>query len=125
MSVMSPCVLRAYGSRQGRRADGQDLGGSKATPMARGWPRGGRLRGWRRRVREGIIMPHPHPHGGRMFARASLVTVVMSTAVLGLPADALTQAVDAARLVEAEPTEWLSYGRDYAETHYSPLADIT
>jgi quinohemoprotein ethanol dehydrogenase len=32
--------------------------------------------------------------------------------------------VDAAALAAAAPTEWLSYGRDQAETHYSPLNQI-
>ncbi|HIF05399.1 MAG TPA: PQQ-dependent dehydrogenase, methanol/ethanol family, partial [Gemmatimonadetes bacterium] len=32
--------------------------------------------------------------------------------------------VDAAALAEAAPAEWLSYGRDQAETHYSPLNQI-
>ena len=35
-----------------------------------------------------------------------------------------TQVTDAI-LRKAAPAEWLSYGRDYAETHYSPLAQIT
>ncbi|MEQ1855873.1 MAG: PQQ-dependent dehydrogenase, methanol/ethanol family [Longimicrobiales bacterium] len=33
--------------------------------------------------------------------------------------------VDAARIVRADAAEWLTYGRDYSETHYSPLTDIT
>ncbi len=32
--------------------------------------------------------------------------------------------VDAAALAEAAPGEWLTYGRDQAETHYSPLDQI-
>ena len=32
--------------------------------------------------------------------------------------------VDAAALMEAAPAEWLTYGRDQAETHYSPLDQI-
>ena len=32
--------------------------------------------------------------------------------------------LDAARIVRAAPEEWLSNGRDYAETHYSPLDEI-
>ncbi|HKS05563.1 MAG TPA: PQQ-dependent dehydrogenase, methanol/ethanol family [Gemmatimonadaceae bacterium] len=35
------------------------------------------------------------------------------------------RAVDAAAIRSAAPDEWLTYGRDYAETHYSPLAQIT
>src|SRR6187402_1712195 len=33
-------------------------------------------------------------------------------------------AVDANALKRAAPGEWLSYGRDYAETHHSPLKQI-
>src|SRR5512134_2776763 len=58
-----------------------------------------------------------------MFSRATLLALVSITAVAPLaPVDA--QAVDDARIVQADPAEWLSYGRDYAETHYSPLAQI-
>ena len=32
--------------------------------------------------------------------------------------------VNAAALMKAAPAEWLSYGRDQAETHYSPLDQI-
>ena len=32
--------------------------------------------------------------------------------------------VTEAALIEADPAEWLTYGRDYAETHYSPLDRI-
>ena len=32
--------------------------------------------------------------------------------------------VDEAAIREGAPGEWLTYGRDYAETHYSPLAEI-
>lgn len=41
-----------------------------------------------------------------------------------LPARGSAQ-VDEARITAAAPGEWLSYGRDYAETHYSPLSQIT
>ena len=34
------------------------------------------------------------------------------------------QGVDEAAIREGAPEEWLTYGRDYAETHYSPLAGI-
>ncbi len=58
-----------------------------------------------------------------MSSRASLVAV-LSIGALGLGAPVAAQAVDDARLVQAAPAEWLSYGRDYAETHYSPLTQI-
>ena len=42
-----------------------------------------------------------------------------------VPRDAAGQrGVDAAAIREGPPGEWLTYGRDYAETHYSPLAEI-
>ncbi len=34
------------------------------------------------------------------------------------------RAVDAARIIAADPTEWVSHGRNYAEQRYSPLARI-
>jgi quinohemoprotein ethanol dehydrogenase len=34
------------------------------------------------------------------------------------------QQVDERALIRAEAAEWLTYGRDYAETHYSALAQI-
>jgi PQQ-dependent dehydrogenase (methanol/ethanol family) len=48
------------------------------------------------------------------------VTFVMAL----VPAPGAAQ-VDEARIVRADASEWLSYGRDYAETHYSPLSQIT
>ena len=36
-----------------------------------------------------------------------------------------SQAIDEAALIASPPEEWLSNGRDYAETHYSPLDQIT
>ena len=58
-----------------------------------------------------------------MSSHASLVAV-LSIGALGLGAQVSAQAVDDARLVQAAPAEWLGYGRDYAETHYSPLTQI-
>src|SRR5688572_4460660 len=37
---------------------------------------------------------------------------------------AAAQQVDERALMRADPREWLTYGRDYAETHYSPLAQV-
>src|SRR5579862_3288740 len=34
------------------------------------------------------------------------------------------KAVDDASLRKAAPDEWVTYGRDYAETHFSPLKQI-
>ena len=53
--------------------------------------------------------------------RPLLLTGLMLTAAV-LPAQS-SQVTDQA-LVGATPEEWLTYGRDYAETHYSPLDDI-
>jgi PQQ-dependent dehydrogenase (methanol/ethanol family) len=39
-------------------------------------------------------------------------------------ARAAAQRVDEGALLRAAPQEWLTYGRDYAETHYSPLSQI-
>jgi glucose dehydrogenase len=35
------------------------------------------------------------------------------------------QGVDDITLATAPPEEWLSHGRDYAETHFSPLRQIS
>jgi PQQ-dependent dehydrogenase (methanol/ethanol family) len=59
-----------------------------------------------------------------MSARA-LVPLFTTLSLVVAPTPASPQAVDDARLVQAAPGEWLTYGRDYAETHYSPLAQIT
>src|SRR5690349_4408237 len=72
------------------------------------------------RLRREDNQPHPTVHGGRMFVRPSLV----ASLTLLMPIAAAGQAVDDARIVQAAASEWLSYGRDYAETHYSPLDDI-
>jgi len=62
-----------------------------------------------------------------MPARAHVVALSVTSALVAVaaPARAPAQAVDDARIVQAAPVEWLTYGRDYAETHYSPLAQIT
>jgi PQQ-dependent dehydrogenase (methanol/ethanol family) len=59
----------------------------------------------------------------RYLPLVAALSVAASLPALAHPVAA--QAVDEARLVQAAPAEWLSYGRDYAETHYSPLAQIT
>jgi quinohemoprotein ethanol dehydrogenase len=47
-----------------------------------------------------------------------------STAALPAPTASTAAAVDAVRLGNADPNEWLSAGRDAAGTYYSPLKDI-
>jgi len=56
-----------------------------------------------------------------------LVPHVVLALALGLPGAVgaqQTRIVDEAALLEAPPSEWLTYGRDYAETRYSPLDQI-
>jgi quinohemoprotein ethanol dehydrogenase len=56
-------------------------------------------------------------------------SIVVSAGAAALVTLALAQQalhpVDSARLRAAPAEEWLGYGRDYAETHFSPLAQIT
>lgn len=59
----------------------------------------------------------------RSGAFARLATVAAAAGTLLVPVSMSAQ-VDGARIAAAAPEEWLSYGRDYAETHYSPLSDI-
>jgi PQQ-dependent dehydrogenase (methanol/ethanol family) len=62
-----------------------------------------------------------------MLSRNLPQALFMITSVLVgalMPARVAAQ-VDEAKIVDAAPQEWLSYGRDYAETHFSPLAQIT
>ena len=61
-----------------------------------------------------------------------LLALALPTILLGGPASVGAQGAGAQRaapvteaaLLEADPAEWLTYGRDYAETHYSPLDQI-
>jgi PQQ-dependent dehydrogenase (methanol/ethanol family) len=57
-------------------------------------------------------------------ARGLLALAIACVAVSATASRAAAQ-VDQSALVDAAPAEWLGYGRDYAETHYSPLAQIT
>jgi glucose dehydrogenase len=54
-----------------------------------------------------------------------LVPLVAAVSLSAVASPVAAQAVDDSRLVQAAPAEWLTYGRDYAETHYSPLSQIT
>jgi PQQ-dependent dehydrogenase (methanol/ethanol family) len=58
-----------------------------------------------------------------MSSRALLFSLT-ALAALGSRTETAAQAVDDARIAAAAPGEWLSYGRDYAETHYSPLSQV-
>jgi quinohemoprotein ethanol dehydrogenase len=51
---------------------------------------------------------------------------VLASAILGSAFAQQSSRVDqnALKRAAAQPNEWLTYGRDYAETHYSPLKEI-
>lgn len=66
-------------------------------------------------------MPVFAPHTTRLL----LAGVIFALAVAALAVTAQRADVSADRIVTATPGEWLSNGRDYAETHYSPLDEIT
>lgn len=51
-------------------------------------------------------------------------TIIAWFAGLLTATPAAAQRVDERALIRAAPQEWLTYGRDYAETHYSPLSQI-
>src|SRR5690606_24386419 len=71
---------------------------------------------------------HPLVGGRDMVPRTSshalLIQGVLLVATV-LSSVRLDAQVDEARIAAAAPAEWPTYGRDYAETHYSPLAQIT
>ena len=67
-----------------------------------------------------------------MTAMARLLAAVTAAAFLmtavwwqPVASQSATRRVDDGALRTANPAEWLTYGRDYAETHFSPLAQIT
>lgn len=53
-----------------------------------------------------------------------LPSVALALGLASMAAPAAAQ-LDEARIARAAPAEWATYGRDYAETHYSPLSQIT
>ena len=56
--------------------------------------------------------------------RAGFLAAALAVCVgVGMQAQA-PRRVDDAMLLKAPVEEWVSYGRDYAETHHSPLAQI-
>ncbi|MCC7126025.1 MAG: PQQ-dependent dehydrogenase, methanol/ethanol family [Acidobacteria bacterium] len=61
----------------------------------------------------------------RRLLRPAAVSLLAgcATALVALSAQA-PAGVDDARLLKPGPGEWLTYGRDYAETHHSPLTQI-
>ena len=62
---------------------------------------------------------------GVVGAVVGVVVGVMSTAFGDLAAQSRTATVTTQSLRAAAPEEWLTYGRDYAETHYSPLTQVS
>jgi quinohemoprotein ethanol dehydrogenase len=77
-------------------------------------------------VREEITRVDRPIGGQKMLSRnlAQSLLLITGLVVAGLIPERLAAQVDEARIVAAAPREWLSYGRDFAETHYSPLAQI-
>jgi quinohemoprotein ethanol dehydrogenase len=62
------------------------------------------------------------PHSRR--ASSALLATIGVLAALATPSLASAQ-VDENALLDPPDGEWLTYGRDYRETHYSPLSQIT
>jgi quinohemoprotein ethanol dehydrogenase len=58
-----------------------------------------------------------------MPLRAHLLAALPLVAVVAA-APVHAQGVSDQRIVQAANAEWLTYGRDYAETHYSPLSQV-
>jgi glucose dehydrogenase len=63
-------------------------------------------------------------HSNRPSVRASSPVISVCVAAMVGAASAAAQRVDERALIRAAPQQWLTYGRDYAETHYSPLREI-
>jgi len=61
----------------------------------------------------------------RLIREARSLLVSMSVLVALAAPTLATAQIDEAAIIEAAGAEWLTYGRDYAETHYSPLDQIT
>ena len=58
----------------------------------------------------------------RMKTRSILLALIALVAVAQKPARPVDD--NALKSAPKNPDEWLTYGRDYAETHYSPLKQI-
>jgi PQQ-dependent dehydrogenase (methanol/ethanol family) len=61
----------------------------------------------------------------RATAGVAVAFSVLATALGVVDAQARRTPVTSQALRTAAPAEWLTYGRDYAETHYSPLAQVS
>ena len=57
----------------------------------------------------------------RFLVAAALIAAVTSAAIA---VQSQTRQVDDATLVQPPAEDWVSYGRDYAETHHSPLTQV-
>src|SRR5688500_15245272 len=57
--------------------------------------------------------------------RAALGVGALAVVSAGLLAQTRPPTVTAQRLRTAPAAEWLTYGRDQAETHYSPLTQVS
>jgi glucose dehydrogenase len=77
-------------------------------------------------------MQRPPRENRRIASRHWTVALLCTLVAVFLPLGSIAgqqagdadAGVDAAALAEAAPGEWLSYGRDQAETHYSPLDQV-
>ncbi|MGE0161119.1 MAG: PQQ-dependent dehydrogenase, methanol/ethanol family [Gemmatimonadales bacterium] len=63
------------------------------------------------------------PSLARRFTRG--FAAALAALAAAIPGSAGAQGVDDAALTAAPAAEWLTYGRDYAETHHSPLARVS
>jgi alcohol dehydrogenase (cytochrome c)/quinohemoprotein ethanol dehydrogenase len=81
---------------------------------------GSKLHGNRALNMEARMSAHPT----RRAAHASSPVILACVAALRVATPSAAQRVDESALTRAAPQEWLTYGRDYAETHYSPLSQI-
>jgi len=61
----------------------------------------------------------------RLLMAAALACSMIGVRSLTLASQSAPRRVDEASLRAANPAEWLGYGRDYAETHYSPLDQVS
>ncbi|HUF76754.1 MAG TPA: hypothetical protein VMM35_10780, partial [Longimicrobiales bacterium] len=62
-----------------------------------------------------------HRRSDRPAAAGGFLALVVACTLVAPPLGAQVETSD---LVAAPAAEWLTYGRDYAETHYSPLDQI-
>ena len=72
-------------------------------------------------------MPHPCRDSRRRQNRSFVLALTIALAPFAQWPQSLSAQeaeVDEAAILEAAAGEWLTYGRDYAETHYSPLDEI-